>query len=347
MGGGTLSKGFHCGKARAGSIPAWAGEPGIPSGHEPAFGRGLSPRGRGTPAIRRRGEHPLAQERVYPRVGGGTLPAPTIPTVDGSIPAWAGEPTISERSIVPPRVYPRVGGGTSRDPVLSVPLVHPSRSIPAWAGEPGESAVRRSSHGPSPRSIPAWAGEPCGSGGRTSSYRDQGLSPRGRGNRVIRSRVLSDLVGSIPAWAGEPIERRRSGKALAGVRVYPRVGGGTVSTNDCDPGLPMHGLSPRGRGNLVANIAAIQEGLPPRGTKHRGLANPVYPRVGGGTRRKDNVGHPTTGLSPRGRGNRTQAERSLIHPPVYPRVGGGTIDMVVTMVVIVGLSPRGRGNLWL
>ena len=50
---------------------------------------GLSPRGRGN----------------LPLVGWRA-------TVEGSIPAWAGEPGFYGASGQPPRVYPRVGGGT-------------------------------------------------------------------------------------------------------------------------------------------------------------------------------------------------------------------------------------------
>ena len=99
----------RCGVLRGGSIPACAGEP----------------RGR---CSRRRGR------RVYPRVCGGTsysafprkpgwglsprvrgnrTQRPTGRTLDGSIPACAGEPCGCSRCWCQPRVYPRVCGGTS------------------------------------------------------------------------------------------------------------------------------------------------------------------------------------------------------------------------------------------
>ena len=92
-----------------GSIPAWAGEP-----YPPLRGR--------------------ESRRVYPRVGGGTLlDLDVIGTADGlspcgrgnlcrnslrsiiegSIPAWAGEPKTRCRLKGKARVYPRVGGGTA------------------------------------------------------------------------------------------------------------------------------------------------------------------------------------------------------------------------------------------
>ena len=138
-----------------GSIPACAGEPGC-------AGRG-----------RRRAE-------VYPRVCGGTYPAPNhrwhhaglSPRVRGnhedagsvsagyrSIPACAGEPPAVRRRRAQSAVYPRVCGGTWRmssrqrmglglSPRVrgnlagSGPIVQHRRSIPACAGEPGISNTR-------------------------------------------------------------------------------------------------------------------------------------------------------------------------------------------------------------
>ena len=52
-----------------------------------------------------------------------------------------------------------------------------------------------------------------------------GLSPRGRGNRVIAvARPADDR--SIPAWAGEP---RTKIFTFEPQEVYPRVGGGTIN----------------------------------------------------------------------------------------------------------------------
>ena len=75
--------------------------------------------------------------------------------------------------------------------------------------------------------------------------RHLGLSPRGRGNlRWLRQQTLARR--SIPAWAGQP---SRSNSAYSSSRVYPRVGGATVFTQYRP--LPVHGLSPRGRGNRM------------------------------------------------------------------------------------------------
>ena len=90
----------------------------------------------------------------------------------------------------------------------------------------------------------------------------------------------------------------------------------------------------------------------------------VYPRVGGETVLCWFLSCPTSGLSPRGRGNPcpvTGSSRTCGSIPawagkpatatsrpspmrVYPRVGGETSDTTGTTNSIGGLSPRGRGN---
>ena len=193
--------------------------------------KGLSPRGRGN-----------RRERYLVRAS------------SGSIPAWAGEPGWERRPPTATRVYPRVGGGTRSCRC----------SITSWTGlSPRGRGNRRCQDGAGHgyRSIPAWAGEPqwggCGHndsgvyprvGGGTifypgPVYRDDGLSPRGRGNRLNR-KVMIPLLRSIPAWAGEP-KRTQIPQGLPGV--YPRVGGGT--SRHFDAGAEAQGLSPRGRGN--------------------------------------------------------------------------------------------------
>ena len=108
--------------ARRGSIPACAGEP--------------------TAAT-----NGCARARVHPRVRGGAYPAPngvrviagpsprargSHATVRGldlrvrSIPACAGEPASSLRSVVPPRVHPRVRGGAMRTCDSADPTAGPS-----------------------------------------------------------------------------------------------------------------------------------------------------------------------------------------------------------------------------
>ena len=194
--------------------------------------------------------------RVYPRMCGGTartMPAPhriygLSPHVrgnrsrtrrcrcpPGSIPACAGEPSMSPTCSSLGKVYPRMCGGTPRrvrngtpDPGLS-PHV---RGNQAWASvSPGVKG-----------SIPACAGEPSGAhctawrtgvyprmcGGTTTApfpcHDGTGLSPHVRGNHD-GVEALEHRLGSIPACAGEP-------SAGTGARceswVYPRMCGGTV-----------------------------------------------------------------------------------------------------------------------
>ena len=213
----------------SGSIPAWAGETkgkernryanavyprvggGNPSGicQRLAMG-GLSPRGRGKPALAgraRRGHR--------------------------SIPAWAGETGGRPAGPPPPAVYPRVGGGNDQfgttdgaDGGLSprgrgkrpAQRYHrqPPGSIPAWAGETLLGSGNAGQGGVYPR---------VGGGNLARVARvkaGKGLSPRGRGKRMQEAEPLA-RPRSIPAWAGETEVRDTHRSASA---VYPRVGGG-------------------------------------------------------------------------------------------------------------------------
>ena len=200
--------------------------------------------------------HPTPMRRgVYPRVGGGTslecivtilseglsprgrgnhatLGCPSAPL--GSIPAWAGEPTVGDVVPRPYRVYPRVGGGTANCRTSSRKT---SGLSPRGRGN------RRQDHGYGrrPGSIPAWAGEPPINDNSANPAR--GLSPRGRGNRFC-GRFDPHCARSIPAWAGEPAPMR---SWCHPCRVYPRVGGGTPKKMTIH--RSRNGLSPRGRGN--------------------------------------------------------------------------------------------------
>ena len=195
---------------------------------EDSYWYGLSPRGRGNPLNR-----------------------PPDGILVRSIPVWAGEPATPTYRIC------RGGRGNHR---LGTIFPTFTRSIPAWAGEPRVSRpCRRTS----------WVYPRVGGGtaltGMGQSWL-QGLSPRGRGNRVDRygpvlasgsipawageqglNPFAKEIFRSIPAWAGEPLRHHAQ---LNPLEVYPRVGGGTVLKLH----LPMalQGLSPRGRGNRVA-----------------------------------------------------------------------------------------------
>ena len=73
-----------------------------------------------------------------------------------------------------------------------------------------------------------------------------GLSPRVRGNHPdIDGAAL--VQGSIPTCAGEP---QQAGNRRGGVKVYPRVCGGTG--NGLRKTAAAQGLSPRVRGNRTA-----------------------------------------------------------------------------------------------
>ena len=131
------------------------------------------------------------------------------------------------------------------------------------------------------------------------------------------------------------------------------------------------GLSPRGRGNHESDVAFAAPcgsipawaGKPP-GIDSDTIQPVVYPRVGGETALPPCQPATGTGLSPRGRGNRSRCEcrqyrpgsipawagkpSSAPHsvPPttVYPRVGGETHSHLMDHHLGEGLSPRGRGN---
>ena len=191
------------------SIPARAGKP----GDGPAFmpGRGLSPRGRGNLYRVLRGRASM-----------------------GSIPARAGKPIsafVAEK-LLP--VYPRAGGETScfvrdisgiwglsprgrgnRDPEASNQGV--GGSIPARAGKPSGAPAAP----PAPAVYPRAGGETDRRLGDRQPH--DGLSPRGRGNR-LEGRLYDVMARSIPARAGKPPTRQ---PGRPGAWVYPRAGGET------------------------------------------------------------------------------------------------------------------------
>ena len=233
-----------------GSIPAHAGEPGrghtllgakrvyprACGGTMKGLGNvlvesGLSPRMRGNPERRQRGQHQ-----------------------EGSIPAHAGEPQRLARQQAARRVYPRACGGTEEAPGRMLPGLGLSPrmrgnllrccarditpgSIPAHAGEPGGDRGPQQRHRVYPRA--------CGGtiADTAHRFRTPGLSPRMRGNQHGQ-RFVKPSYGSIPAHAGEPC-----GDWLGWDidRVYPRACGGTEGV--VRPRITKAGLSPRMRGN--------------------------------------------------------------------------------------------------
>ena len=111
-----------------------------------------------------------------------------------------------------------------------------------------------------------------------------GLSPRVRGNLRPDVPPRPDYR-SIPACAGEP----PSGYSMKdGLRVYPRVCGGTFGSSSFPSG--WMGLSPRVRGNLASSFAPDPGGgsIPACAGEPIAASRPrfmrwVYPRVCGGT----------------------------------------------------------------
>ena len=222
------------------------------------------------------------------------------------------------------RVYPRACGGTSQGNVkplicaglsprvrgnLEGPLLYAiaGRSIPARAGEPHIP--------PSGKGLAAVYPRACG-GTRFAGHTwaaVSGLSPRVRGN--LRSVwATNDRWGSIPARAGEP---KTDTLAKTRATVYPRACGGTCAAG---PGTPRPaGLSPRVRGNPGRPPLAFlqRRSIPARaGEPSQGPRLPrnmrVYPRACGGTPESSKTTSPTSGLSPRVRGNlciRTRSSR--------------------------------------
>ena len=171
-------------------------------------------------------------------------------------------------------------------------------SIPACAGEPTIATPFRRTAAVYPRVC----------GGTGFAWRiptpGKGLSPRVRGNHALQL-VARGCRWSIPACAGEPALISTS--AWWG-RVYPRVCGGTGQLGAAE--LARRGLSPRVRGNQyntedkVGDLGSIPAcaGEPGRARSPSSRWR-VYPRVCGGTPRRDDDPPPPQGLSPRVRGN--------------------------------------------
>ncbi len=207
----------------------------------------------------------------------------------------------------------------------------------------------------------------CGGTGcrKNATLRQQGLSPRVRGNLRLPPRQCRPS-GSIPACAGEP---SHCWYCSTHCRVYPRVCGGT-----CKVAFRLvnaTGLSPRVRGNLGNQFRrhSTNWSIPACAGEPSAAGRPsgecrVYPRVCGGTKYIRQRQHLSAGLSPRVRGNPLPFGYSLgevgsipacagepvdtcnnsLHFRVYPRVCGGTPSGRPYVARTEGLSPRVRGN---
>ena len=293
---------------------------------------------------------------LSPRVRGNLSRISRTAAFVGSIPACAGEPRTDRPG--PLRLAglsPRVRG----NPPTPTPGQQLARSIPACAGEPGSSAYKPGAGRVYPRV--------CGGTRRlgTSLRLGWGLSPRVRGNQG-GAREIARRPRSIPACAGEP---NGLAHGADGVRVYPRVCGGTRPSDRCYK--TRAGLSPRVRGNLwqIRRHAEHDRSIPacagePMMPYSSSSSARVYPRVCGGTRSSTAAWYALTGLSPRVRGNRGASGAAEPHsrsipacageprgrrrwrpgPRVYPRVCGGTRRRSEPRPLSEGLSPRVRGN---
>ena len=152
-----------------------------------------------------------------------------------------------------------------------------------------------------------------------------GLSPRGRGTQVCPA-AAALRTGSIPAWAGNPAV---TAGPVAGLPVYPRVGGEPVAKPDIV--APRPGLSPRGRGThwLLTSSTSGRRSIP------AWAGNPFLSPCGWGCGRV----YPRVGGEPLGSPDDINGRYM-----VYPRVGGEPQEGMRYVMSQVGLSPRGRGT---
>ncbi len=213
-----------------GTIPAWAGEPYLIHPVDKRYED--YPRvGGGTPW---RGGRSWQASGLSPRGRGNRRNALSARLHNGTIPAWAGEPTTCSGGMGISKDYPRVGGGT---PWPRAPRRRRTGLSPRGRGN------RRATVLPpcDVRTIPAWAGEPASVSVHQPMATDY---PRVGGGTIVLLGGSASILRTIPAWAGEPETCVVCG--YAGLD-YPRVGGGTgfYVCGYCYP----RGLSPRGRGN--------------------------------------------------------------------------------------------------
>ena len=313
-----------------GTIPAGAGEPGPPSPSSPNVWD--HPRGCGGTELRivlpysGRGPSPRVRGNLALDRAGGRHP--------GTIPAGAGEPAGPPDPSAGPRDHPRGCGGTTLG------------KDEGDAGTGPSPRVRGNRRGPGrPRggvgTIPAGAGEPQGSrrpavatgdhprgcGGTPARVRvgdrDQGPSPRVRGNRRQPGSRRANR-GTIPAGAGEPTDERHPQQQP---RDHPRGCGGT---GDAPPVRPAHqGPSPRVRGNrrpparwtIWTRTIPAGAGEPPHGVETGGQGGD-HPRGCGGTTRRQPGAPIQRGPSPRVRGNHSRFGRGTSRHGTIPAGAG-------------------------
>ena len=237
--------------------------------------------------------------------------------MQGSIPAYAGDPCLYVGTAGDNKVYPRLRGGSGilalsiqASPGLSPPTrgiriaaigcYPPAGSIPAYAGDPRN----RERAGGAVQVYPRLRGGSCPCAGIRNPCR--GLSPPTRGI-PRRTRSIPCAARSIPAYAGDPA---RHLVVHAARRVYPRLRGGSalvLTTLAARFGLspPTRGI-PDGGDNHILNRGSI----------------PAY------------AGDPLVHTCPCQRGQ------------VYPRLRGGSCKAHPSSKWIPGLSPPTRGIRW-
>ena len=332
-----------------GSIPAPAGEPGVP----PPFAKrsGLSPR--------LRGNLPTPHTRGQVTSSTGSIPAPAgepsrrrSPNWIRSIPAPAGEPSGTLRT--EGGVYPRACGGTGYtylqqqwglsprlrgNPTLAV-VAFLYTVYPRACG--GTLAIGCPASKPLPGLSPRLRGNPEKRAGRRSSA--SGLSPRLRGNQPHRGRRRQ---GVYPRACGGT-KWERAGQQGTGLSPRLRGNRNTIELGD----NVTAGLSPRLRGNQGRMSGAVLGGsIPaPAGEPEQSSGTHLLRRrsipAPAGEPRSQGPGTGIRGLSPRLRGNRTRGrtESEADAAGLSPRLRGNPARQSINPRCW-GLSPRLRGNL--
>ena len=234
----------------------------------------------------------------------------------GSIPASAGEASLSTWRTRSERVHPRERGGSGRCGCGRAGRPGPSPrargklnfqllrtlqcgSIPASAGE----AARAAGHPPRGRVHPRERGGSTLPLLAAASY--SGPSPRARGKPIANSHAAK-LPRSIPASAGEA---RPPGKGRRPRRVHPRERGGSAKVL-ASLGI-VWGPSPRARGK------------PERRTSTQLPCRSIPASAG------------------EARSGSTGSGRRRVHP----RERGGSNDVPKYCLLAAGPSPRARGKL--
>ena len=311
-----------------------------------------------------------------PRVRGKRRPRAGEELVERSIPARAGETLERTDEQLGRPVHPRACGGNPGETFDDGLKGGPS---PRVRGKPDERWQEFSGR----RSIPARAGEtragvtrealnkvhPRACGGNDLQYllkrHPEGPSPRVRGKRGGGVLYTPDLR-SIPARAGETWR----GRALhPRSTVHPRACGGNVEGACSTP--PIYGPSPRVRGKRPHDLHVRPEdgSIPARAGETAAIVPTragvkVHPRACGGNCLRHRSTSHMRGPSPRVRGKRTRARRTIPRggsiparagetarragrmrrPSVHPRACGGNVCASSEQWRANGPSPRVRGK---